>query len=651
MISNTIKLIVSFSIVLLLASLGGCTTQSPDNGNDNVNGNANVNDNVNGNANDNDNDNGTPDDTVGDGDFFAPAPIVDALQLTRTVTWSALSSAPQNLTRFSMGEGGGTDVIVLTDSGGSVDANLSVVSSLASETSATNDLLLRSMFKFIEHADGSFRIVSTKHSNYALDLGELDTLILRDVRSSSRETSTAAYLTFGALTASPMILTATGRKLYDSTSEEFEDDSSWVTRQVVLTNGVLTLTTADGTSMVFYSAPINLDIPFDFNPDETARVSNPEVKFESSDDDPFARIPLDIAAAYADQVAAIGADAGTAAAALLMITEIETSLADEGAQLRYPAAFYTAFREGLFARRVQSSDSSNGVLDQHSVPYVYFTNEADGQGVHHPFMVVTSYGVPDGLALLWDVARPPGDGTEGTEYEQQSVTRAYHRENFHMKIPMRDYGEVESLTENVMINDLASDVNVTELDHHNYASISATGLAIDGVVIYPSYNNGLHVSQSAAELSAHGMHSGRGLGVHYHADAHSATGDGLNLYNAEDYEGHSHPPIVSIGFDGVAGYGVYQDGDFSSDGAGIALDGFGGHEHGAYAYHYHSFTIAETTPTGAGPEDPAGGVSYTAHQLPPLGAWGGRINDIPEFWDGPAPNLVGDHTSVYLGFE
>ena len=82
-----------------------------------------------------------------------------------------------------MGEVGGTDVIVLTDSGGSVDANLSVVSSLASETSATNDLLLRSMFKFIEHADGSFRIVSTKHSNYALDLGELDTLILRDVRS------------------------------------------------------------------------------------------------------------------------------------------------------------------------------------------------------------------------------------------------------------------------------------------------------------------------------------------------------------------------------------------------------------------------------------------------------------------------------------
>ena len=28
------------------------------------------------------------------------------------------------------------------------------------------------------------------------------------------------------------------------------------------------------------------------------------------------------------------------------------------------------------------------------------------------------------------------------------------------------------------------------------------------------YNNRLHISQSEAELSAHGMHSGRGLGAH-----------------------------------------------------------------------------------------------------------------------------------------
>jgi len=170
------------------------------------------------------------------------------------------------------------------------------------------------------------------------------------------------------------------------------------------------------------------------------------------------------------------------------------------------------------------------------------------------------------------------------------------------------------------------------------------------VVIYPSYNNSLHVAQTAAELSAHGMHSGRGLGAHYHADAHSATQEGLNLYNSSDYEGRSHPPIVSMGFDGVAGYGVYLQNDTSSDGATIDLDDFGGHEHDDYAYHYHSFPAAAITDTGNGPEDPAGGVSYTAHQLPPMGAWAGKINDIPEFWDGTSPNYVGGR-SVYLGTE
>jgi len=286
----------------------------------------------------------------------------------------------------------------------------------------------------------------------------------------------------------------------------------------------------------------------------------------ATSDDPVARTANDVVATYSNQVTVAGDSAETTAAAVLMIATIESTLAGESALLRYPAEFYTAFRAGLFSREYQSSDSTDGVLGQLTVPYVYFTNEADDEGVHHPFMVIASYGLPDSLTLLWDVAKPPGDG----------------------------------------------------------------------LVIYPSYNNSLHVAQTDAELSAHGMHSGRGLGAHYHADAHSATGEGLNLYNASDCSGHSHPPIVSIGFDGVAGYGVYQEGDTSSDGVSVSLDSFGGHEHDAYAYHYHSFTQAETTSVGNGPGDPAGGVAYTAHQLPPLGAWSGRINDIPEFWDGTA---------------
>ncbi len=68
MITNTTKHIVSFSFILLLASLGGCTTQGP--GNENANDNGNVNDNLNTNDNDNvnANDNGNETDNTNDND-------------------------------------------------------------------------------------------------------------------------------------------------------------------------------------------------------------------------------------------------------------------------------------------------------------------------------------------------------------------------------------------------------------------------------------------------------------------------------------------------------------------------------------------------------------------------------------------------------
>ena len=563
-------------------------------------------------------------------DFYAPAPVSELLQLTRAVSWTESTDAPTDLARFSMGEAGTQDIVVLTDAGGSVGAGLSVSSDLASEAAVTDDELLRGLFQFIALGDGSFRIASTKHGNYALDiedLGGANALVLRDTRGGDRDLDAAGYLAFTLAGSSPVVLSATGRWAYNSASAAYEEQT-WTTRNVDLSGGALTLTTGSGTSITLYDATIDLDIPFDLNPAGTSRVTNAEVPPETNAD-LLSSTPGQVVADYAEQVTTAGNDTATAAAALTMLLTIDATLEAEGASMRYPVEFYTAFREGLFARTLQSAESTDGELGQLTVPYVYFTLEADADGDHHPFMVIASYGLPDTLALLWDVARPPGDGlSQG--YANQAVTRSFHREGFMHKIPLRDYGEVESLGENVMDNDLASDVGVTDFDHHNYASTSSTGVAIDGVVIYPSYNNALNVAQTAGELSAHGMHSGRGLGVHYHTDTHSASAVGLNLYNATDYLGHSHPPIISVGFDGVAGYGVYADGDSTSDGVGIGLDDFGGHEHGEYGYHYHAYTVQETTD---------GGVVYTGHKLPPLGAWAGRINDIPEFWEANGPSV------------
>jgi hypothetical protein len=583
--------------------------------------------------------------------FYTPSAIVNALQLTRDVTWSALTSGPADLVRFTLGPSGSGDLVLLTESNDEVNPQLQLQAGLAKQSSATDDLLLRSMFQFIAESGGGYRIVSSKHSNYALDVANASgtgPVIPRDIRSGFKDAATAGYLVFEF---SGSTLTASGRRIFNVALNEYVQVSNWQPRQVSITNNLLALSEGVGSALTLYAPPINLDIPFDFNPDGSTRVSNPEVtpqtKVAVGEPDPISSVRTQVTSAYANQVATAGIDSGTTAAASAMLTQIEADLLAEGAKMRYPAEFYLAFREGLMSRVLPSSDSTDGVVGQLTVPYVFFTNAADSNGLHQPFMVIASYGLPDSLALLWDVPRPPGDGL-GSGYNEQAVTRSYHREAFLMKIPLRDYGEVSSLTENIMESDLASDVGVTSFDHHNYASVSATGVAIDGVVIYPSYNNSLHVSQEAAELSAHGMHSGRGLGVHYHADAHSATREGLNLYNDSDYAGHSHPPIISIGFDGVAGYGVYRDGDVASDGSTLALDAFGGHEHGIYGYHYHSFTQTKSTTAGKGPQDPPGNVSYTAHQLPPRGAWAGRINDIPEFWKGPVPDYVGGK-SIYLG--
>lgn len=575
--------------------------------------------------------------------FYAPSPVVDLLAITRPVAWSALGADVADLQRFSLGPAASSDVMRVSQSGNTIESSLLLESGMAAQTELTDEKLLQAMFQFIAEDGGGYRVHSVLHSNYALDWdSNSEELVMRDIRSGSRDDANAAYLVFEVSGSSSQVLVASGRKTYDAGSSAFVSESGWQQRELQIMNDKFFVRASAGTTISLYQPAIDLSIPFDFNPGNTNRVSNPEVTPQVKlTNDSLASTPQQVNSQYADQLTAAGVDSTTTAAATAMLETIESDLISEGSQLRYPKEFYLAFRAGLLSRVLTSSDSTDGTVGQLTVPYVYFTNATDDQGVHHPFMVIASYGIPDSMALLWDVARPPGDGNGGS-YEQQSVTRSYHREAYLTKIPLRDYGEVTSLTENTMVNDLASDVGVTAYDHHNYASVNATGIAVDGVVIYPTYNNTLHIAQEAAELSAQGMHAGRGLGVHYHADAHSGRGSGLHLYNARDYVGRDHPPIVSMGFDGVAGYGIYQPGDTSSEGVSIPLDDFGGHEHGDYGYHYHSFTRDAVT------EGNGGGVSYTAHILPPLGAWAGRINDIPDFWQGPAPNYVGGK-SAWLG--
>ena len=73
----------------------------------------------------------------------------------------------------------------------------------------------------------------------------------------------------------------------------------------------------------------------------------------------------------------------------------------------------------------------------------------------------------------------------------------------------------------------------------------------------------LQDAKKAAEIINTGIHVGQGLQLHYHADGHSSTGNGLNLYNISDYTSQEHPPLIGFGYDGIALFGKYES-SFSS---------------------------------------------------------------------------------------
>ena len=269
-------------------------------------------------------------------------------------------------------------------------------------------------------------------------------------------------------------------------------------------------------------------------------------------------------------------------------------------------------------------------------------------------MVIGSWSISDKPNRLIDVTTPPGEGG-GVDYDKGNVTRSTTLGTYLMKIPMRDYGEIKNVTDNDLTTvgtNLRDDASSTDdYSVYNYASISAVGVAIDGVPIYPLLNNTLTVAQEKGKITNTGIQLGQGLQLHWHADGHSATGNGLNLYNLPDYVDNDHPPLIGFGLDGIALYGKYEASYSSMYGYNNELDDYGGHTHDdddeaviPYGYHYHAHTVNSV-------QEGLSDASYNCHILM-KGAWIGAIDDIPDFWDSvtQAPRLSGSSSdSIYAG--
>ena len=510
------------------------------------------------------------------------------------------------------------------------------------------------------------------HSMYSLDIVDNSLCFnnawdfYRDGSVGSKWDVSGGYVLFAITSTS---LTPFTRYEYDASRYNASNDPEWTDDTVFSEDNTVVNTSYDlsyssdtgkityvdsaltNTTFTFYNETnLVLTIPDSFNPDSSDYTDNSMILWETVGSNSYNSNKLidgslynQMSSTYKNQIENIGNDSTTTTEAETMLDAIFST----GTSIRYDRELYTAFRNAMLNTTLQSYTIVNAPLEANTVPYVYFTNELSGNE-YHPFMVIASHSIADKPNRLIDVTTPPGEG--GISYSVANVTRTATIMNYLIKIPMRDYGEISTLTDNdlttVGTNLRDDESSSDDYSVYNYASISSVGIAIDGVLIYPLLNNVLMPAQEKAEITNTGIHVGQGMGLHLHSDGHCATGNGLNLYNLPDYVGNDHPPLIGFGFDGIALYGKYETSYSSMDGYSDSLDEYGGHEHGNYGYHYHAHSVNSIT---AG----VSSLDYTCHILM-KGAWKGIIADIPYFWNSSSeqPNVTdSENNNKYAGFD
>lgn len=605
-------------------------------------------------------------------DIYAPKPLSEILQEPTSSNWTPSPvSMIENRSHVVFIDVTGSYCLQVNST---LVGELTVgnVSSMENGT-ATYGEVLQSMFQLLDlnvaslstnQLTGTYTIHPELASYHSLDY-DGGVFVVKDKSSFYHtEQANSAFLVF-SLEGTPenTTLQASSRYEYDALSNSYVLDNTWQTHWVVLgEDQVLTLSDASTEATEWMVADarelieIGVDAGDDFNPGSTSWQTNSFAAYPTDANTgelsvwDYDESPLKTSQFYNnvddDYQNQLGHSAQASAVASNLLDIINQNLLDMGESMRYSKETYVTFREALLNNYFESVDLYNAVLGERTVEHVYFTSSYDNDGEYHPFMVIATHNSPSGPQFLIDVARPPGDGTPGLGYDDQTVTRNSVLEQKLIKIPIRDYGLTANLTDNDLseYNSLALDEGVAESGWtvDNHTSTSSTGIAIDGVIVYPASNNVLIYASLAAEITSTGIHVGRGMGFHYHADGHAFNENGINLYNSGDYVGRTHPPLIAFVFDGIAIYGTYGDDQSTMDGASEDLDDYGGHDHDDYGYHHHAFS--EEVEQQNGPNT----YTFTQNFLQ-RGAFKGRINEIPGFLNNNTNQFMDNDLKQYVG--
>jgi len=600
--------------------------------------------------------------------YYGPALFSNAIQASITAPTLTAATSLTNRTRYLISD---ASTASTTANYLQIGSTYSATTGYTAETStlgstATYSTYLSKIFQAIADTSGNFRLDSHLQPNNSLDFDASDGNKLKFRNNLGKASPTYGYVTF-AYDSTNNTLQAKKRYTYSFTSAAtkqgqataytgaWTEDTSFSAKDyfVKLTTGTFSLVqkATDATKLYLFNSPFDLGIPSFINPNAIPFVTNAAAPFLSKTtvteiEGTSGGIYKNVNATYRGQILTPGADATTKVNADAMLASIKAAVVANGEALRYDTALYTAFRDRALKSKLVSDSIADGAPGQNLVPYVYYTNEKDSSGKYHPFMVVVTYGNQASPGGLIDIPHPPGDGSSGS-YPDQKVTRFSNLENYTLMIPMKDYGQVSAVTENSYNtttgygdsnSNLYLDFTSTATKNvYTWADAADNGLLIDGSVMFPVYNNTLVPSHLAGELSASGCHVGQGGGgPHCHADGYQSNLS-LNLYNDSDYLNKTHPPLIGVGYDGVALFGRYRTTDSALLGYSTALDGFGGHNHDGIGYHYHAHTNKDK------PEL----LNYTTEMHVLMkGAYIGKTNSIPYFRSRTNDNF---NNNVYLG--
>ncbi|MCR9252849.1 MAG: T9SS type A sorting domain-containing protein [bacterium] len=604
-------------------------------------------------------------------DYYGPEPFEDILSNNFSKFWSPNSvSTIENRSYVVLLDGELKHSVVTQD-----QTNIYGTSVIAKESfhasGATYGSLLSGIFQLVDanthkdqdegHTDfvplsGTYRLNPFLHSYFGLDYQDDETACFSD--GGSLQIAEAAQTGFVLIqfvgTSNSAKIKAVSRWEYDAAIDTVVEMSGWNEKWLKMSLGKL-YWSDESSATPFFIADANdlIDLVIEegsaFNPLNVSYQVNQTAELPADLNDIIdSKLVTDLAMEVEDEFESqFGHSESATSAAESMIETIEETLSSVGESMRYPKEFYLAAREAMLAQKVASTDIYGARLGYNTIEHVYFTNAIDDFEVPHPFMVIVSHAVSTRPNQLVDVCRPPG-ATEGVGYAESAVTRQGKLGEFIVKIPLKDYGLIESLLDNDLspYGDLASDYDskqgtTTTKDVYNYAGLASNGIAIDGVTIYPAYNNNLRFAVEDAEVTHSGIHVGGGLELHYHADGHAYSQNGIALYNSKDFIGKDHPPVVGFAYDGIALFGRYENNYSSMVGYGLELDEFGGHDHGdGFGYHYHAHTQSVTSSID--------GTNFDEHILL-VGAWKGDINDIPGFNEGKLNQFRDVAIARYLG--